>query len=99
MVQVSLEASLSEFQKGYLEGYKDALTDVSEDFYKPQNRPTDEGKTTAWVNMPEAEEKSVADLFRDMEKLKDDFFEQITRLQGNLCQVERRVDKIENGRV
>lgn len=63
-----------------------------------ENRPSDERSTMAWVNMPEAEEKSVADLFRDMDKLKDDFFTEITRLKGNLCQVERQFDTyVKNG--
>ena len=63
-----------------------------------ENRPSDEGKSKAWMNMPEAEEKSVADLFKDMDKLKDEFFTEITRLQGNLCQAEKRIERLEDGK-
>lgn len=73
MAQVCLEASLSEFQKGYIEGYKDALTDVSEGFYKTQNRPVDEQKSTAWMDVPEGGEKSAKQLLDEMGDLFSEF--------------------------
>ena len=96
---VEVDRLLSWGERDTAERLDEAWKRIRKIALESENRPSDEGKTTAWMNMPEAEEPSVKDLFRDMEKLKDDFFEQITRLQGNLCQVERRVDKIENGRV
>lgn len=81
--------------KEYAKVLDEAWKVVRKAALEAENRRSDEGATTAWVNMPEAEEPSVKECFEQMEKNKDEFFSYLTRLQGNLCQVEKRVERLE----
>ena len=79
------------FEEGYYKGWDEGIASTC----KVENRPSHEGKTTAWVNIPEAEEPSVKECFEQMEKTKDEFFGYITRMQGNLCQAEKQATQTE----
>ena len=61
-----------------------------------ENRRSDERSTTAWMNMPEAEDKTETERLADRTlNMVEELYEQIVRLQGNLCQVEKQTTKIE----
>lgn len=71
-----------DYLKGYNDGYKKACEVL-------------EG-TSKGLDVPEAtDEPSAKEIMDRMQKDMERFFEQITRLQGNLCQVERRVERLE----
>ena len=72
------------YKKGYSDGYIAAM--------KAYNRPSDERSTTAWMNMPEASDKTETERLADRTlKMVEELYDKLTRLQGNLCKVERKV--------
>lgn len=68
-----------------------------------ENRLSDEGKGTAWMNMPEAEDElpksTIADDLKRLEKTVSFMSDHIVLLQGHLCDVEKRIERLEDGKV
>ena len=105
MVKFKLESQIEEYQRGYLEGYKDALSDVAEGSYgsyKAVNRPSDGGKSKAWMNMPEGTDElpksTMADDLKRLEKTVSFISDHMVILQGHLCDVEKRIERLEDGK-
>lgn len=73
------------YKRGYSDGYIAAM--------KAYNRPSDEEKSTAWENMPEATDETETErLAKRTLKMVEELYYKLTRLQGDLCQVERKVE-------
>ena len=68
-----------------------------------ENRPSDEGKSTAWMNMPEGTDElpksTMADDLKRLEKTVSFMSDHMVILQGHLCDVEKRIERLEDGRV
>lgn len=67
-----------------------------------ENRPSDEGKSKAWMNMPEAEDElpksTIADDLKRLEKTVSFMSDHMVILQGHLCDVEKRIERLEDGK-
>lgn len=61
-----------------------------------ENRRSDARSTTAWINIPEAEDKTETERLADRTmNMVEELYEKIVKLQGNLCQVEKQTTQNE----
>ena len=64
------------------------------------NRPFDEGKSTAWMNMPEGKDElpksTMADDLKRLEKTVSFISDHMVILQGHLCDAEKRIERLED---
>lgn len=99
VIQTVLQATIYEMQKRHdpvANELDNAWIVVREIALKTENRRSDERSTTAWMNMPEAEDKTETERLADRTlNMVEELYEKIVRLQGNLCQVEKQTTKNE----
>ena len=79
-----------------------ALRTFREAYYKAVNRPSDEGKSKAWMNMPEGTDElpksTMADDLKRLEKTVSFISDHMVILQGHLCDAEKRIERLEDGK-
>lgn len=78
------DAKTESFEEGYRMGWNSAIRSFDRDTCKVENSPSDTSSATAWMDMPEAHEKSAKELLDDMQECVDTFFATIDDLRKKI---------------
>ena len=102
-------AHLKSYHEGYRKGWENAMdtakritnveysTEYQEGACKVENRPIDEGKTDKGLDIPEATDRTeIERLKADTDRVLKILSDSLVRLQANVCQLEKKVERLEN---
>lgn len=99
---VEVDRLLSWGERDTAERLDEAWKKIRKIALESENRPPDEGKSKAWMNMPEGTDElpksTMADDLKRLEKTVSFMSDHMVILQGHLCDVEKRIERLEDGK-